>query len=208
MSRLLPLLAMPLVLVATACVTINVYFPAAAAQQAADRVIDEVWGGRARPAPAVREPAPEEPTSFLHDLDDRLRFAGLQVLGFAMSSAQAQEEPDLQVDSPEIQRLTDAMEARFPLLAPHYESGALGLGSDGYIALRDAAAVPLSSRNQVRAWIANENADRASLYREIAMANGQPQWETQIRRVFADRWIERAPAGWWVLETNGAWRQK
>jgi len=27
-----------------ACVTINVYFPAAAAAKAADRIIDEVWG--------------------------------------------------------------------------------------------------------------------------------------------------------------------
>lgn len=27
----------------TACVTINIYFPAAAAEQAADRIIDEVW---------------------------------------------------------------------------------------------------------------------------------------------------------------------
>lgn len=27
----------------TACVTINIYFPAAAAEQAADKIIDEVW---------------------------------------------------------------------------------------------------------------------------------------------------------------------
>lgn len=26
-----------------ACVTINIYFPAAAAEQAADKIIDEVW---------------------------------------------------------------------------------------------------------------------------------------------------------------------
>ncbi len=41
--------------IATAgCVTINIYFPAAAAEQAADRIIDEVWqlregAGAARP---------------------------------------------------------------------------------------------------------------------------------------------------------------
>lgn len=29
--------------VMTACVTINIYFPAAAAERAADQVIDEVW---------------------------------------------------------------------------------------------------------------------------------------------------------------------
>lgn len=27
----------------TACVTINIYFPAAAAEKAADRIIEEVW---------------------------------------------------------------------------------------------------------------------------------------------------------------------
>ena len=27
----------------SACVTINIYFPAAAAERAADRIIDEVW---------------------------------------------------------------------------------------------------------------------------------------------------------------------
>ena len=27
----------------TACVTINIYFPAAAAEKAADKIIDEVW---------------------------------------------------------------------------------------------------------------------------------------------------------------------
>lgn len=38
-----------------ACVTINIYFPAAAAEKAADRIIDEVWqlkpDGTAAPPP-------------------------------------------------------------------------------------------------------------------------------------------------------------
>lgn len=45
-----------LVLTVTGCVTINIYFPAAAAEKAADRIIDEVWqlqsGPAATPAPA------------------------------------------------------------------------------------------------------------------------------------------------------------
>ncbi|MDI3514230.1 MAG: hypothetical protein PWP40_1459 [Rhodocyclaceae bacterium] len=36
-------LAAALALSASACVTINIYFPAAAAERAADRIIDEVW---------------------------------------------------------------------------------------------------------------------------------------------------------------------
>jgi hypothetical protein len=30
-------------LITTGCVTINIYFPAAAAEKAADKIIDEVW---------------------------------------------------------------------------------------------------------------------------------------------------------------------
>ena len=41
------------VLSSSACVTINIYFPAAAAEKAADRIIEEVWQlreGAAAPA--------------------------------------------------------------------------------------------------------------------------------------------------------------
>jgi hypothetical protein len=43
------------------CVTINIYFPAAAAEKAADRIIDEVWqikkdGDAAKP----EKPAPSQ----------------------------------------------------------------------------------------------------------------------------------------------------
>ena len=44
-----------------ACVTINIYFPAAAAEKAADRIIDDVWqlqDKKAAPvAPATETPA-------------------------------------------------------------------------------------------------------------------------------------------------------
>lgn len=36
-------LALALALTLVGCVTINIYFPAAAAEKAADRIIDEVW---------------------------------------------------------------------------------------------------------------------------------------------------------------------
>ena len=49
-------LAAALVLSASACVTINIYFPAAAAEKAADRIIDEVWQLREG---AGEAPAPE-----------------------------------------------------------------------------------------------------------------------------------------------------
>lgn len=43
MQRLMAMLVSLLVLALSSCVTINVYFPAAAAEKAADKFIDEVW---------------------------------------------------------------------------------------------------------------------------------------------------------------------
>ena len=36
----------------SACVTINIYFPAAAAEKAADKIIDEVWQAQPSSSPA------------------------------------------------------------------------------------------------------------------------------------------------------------
>ena len=44
-----------------ACVTINIYFPAAAAERAADRIIDEVWQLNPEAKPAAAKPAAAKP---------------------------------------------------------------------------------------------------------------------------------------------------
>lgn len=38
------------------CVTINIYFPAAAAEKAADRIIDEVWQLKNGASPPAKQP--------------------------------------------------------------------------------------------------------------------------------------------------------
>jgi hypothetical protein len=53
---------MPALLLA-GCVTINIYFPAAAAEKAADKIIDEVWQLQGQPGqkPADQPPPPQPP---------------------------------------------------------------------------------------------------------------------------------------------------
>ena len=184
----------------TACVTINVYFPAAAAEKAADRIIDEVWGEDARPAgeePSSRAPGPAV---------GALAHALAGALGWLVPAAHAQGA-DIDISSPAIERVQGSMQARHASLAPLYASGAVGLTDDGLVAVRDAKAVPLASRQSVNRLVADENRDRDALYREIARANGHPEWEAEIRSTFARRWIDRAQAGWWYRRA-GAWRQK
>lgn len=190
--------------VATACVTINVYFPAVAAERAADKIINEVWGEGARQKPA--EPRPEGKPSSQLDLSSQAVLVAMRTLELVVPAAHAQA--DLDVSSPAIRSLTQSMEARYGQLKPLFESGAVGLTSNGLVELRDQNAVPLQSRNQARKLVADENADRTALYREIAVANKHPEWEADIRKTFAKRWIDKAPGGWWYQDAGGAWKQK
>ncbi|CAG0958667.1 hypothetical protein MTYP_00601 [Methylophilaceae bacterium] len=53
------LLVLSLASALSACVTINIYFPAAAAEKAADRLIDEVWQVKEKANNGASEPATE-----------------------------------------------------------------------------------------------------------------------------------------------------
>lgn len=130
-----------------------------------------------------------------------LMFATLVAAPFAHAAA------DLEINTPAISTIKNSMQARHSKLAPHYASGAVGLTRDGMVALRDAAAVPLAQRQNVSSLVAAENADRNALYKEIANANGHPEWEAEVRSTFAQRWIQKAQAGWYVQEASG-WVKK
>ncbi len=129
---------------------------------------------------------------------------GAVLMCFALFAA---AQGDLEINTPAIAAIKQSMQARHAQLGPLFASGAIGLSRDGNVAVRDASGVPLAQRAQVNALISSENADRAALYREIARANGRPDWESDVRATFAQRWIDRAPAGWWV-QRNGGWSQK
>ena len=55
------LAVMALALVLPACVTINIYFPAAAAEKAADKLIDDIWQLKNSEKPNPAELAPVNP---------------------------------------------------------------------------------------------------------------------------------------------------
>jgi uncharacterized protein YdbL (DUF1318 family) len=194
-----------------ACVTINVYFPAASAERAADQIIDTVTSGAATPAPAPAPATPprsqrvEQPASPLAWLG---RQAGL-ALEALVPAAHAQSNANIDISSPEIRAITASMQSRFEQLSRYFASGAVGLTASGLVEVRDQAAVPLAERATVKRLVAEDNNDRNTLYAEIAKANGHPEWEPDIRATFARRWIERgAQPGWYYQDASGSWRQK
>src|SRR5699024_10391948 len=108
------------------CVTINVYFPAAAAQQAAHKFIGDVIGEvppvDVGPAPAASAPAAVEPATDGGS-------PGMAVLNLLLPAAHAADgQPDLKVSTPEVERLRAQMRTRFKQhLGPLLDSGAIGL---------------------------------------------------------------------------------
>jgi uncharacterized protein YdbL (DUF1318 family) len=122
--------------------------------------------------------------------------------------AHAAQEPNLTIDTPAIAALRKGLRDNFQQLRPLFENGSVGLTRDGNVALRDASGIPLAQRAQVNALIAQSNQDRAALYREIAIANGRPEWENDIRGTFAQRWIDRSRPGWYYQDASGAWVKK
>jgi uncharacterized protein YdbL (DUF1318 family) len=195
-------------LLLSACVTINVYFPAAEAKEAAKEFVEKVINEN---APVVQPPGGGGMAMRAAPGERRLV---LQLDGFdpwvllGVGSAHAQSQPDFNIKTPAIQAIQARMEDRFTSqLRPHFESGALGFTEDGLVVVRDAAAISLKDRVPVNTAVADENRDRKAVYREIAVANNHPEWEGQIRTVFAKQWVDSAKPGWWY-QRGGAWKQK
>jgi uncharacterized protein YdbL (DUF1318 family) len=201
MLRYAPLKIAAACLALSACVTINVYFPAAAAEKAADKIIDDIWKPAAKSEDDKRSAVPQPREASL------LLVAAGSMLDLLVPPAHAQGA-DLNVSTPAIRQLTQSMETRFAQLKKYYDSGAVGLTRDGLVEVRDQNLIPLPERNGARKLVADENADRSNLYREIATANGHPEWETDIRTTFAERWASKAAAGWYYQDSGGAWKQK
>ena len=183
-----------------ACVTINVYFPAAEAKAAArefvERVIDE-----AQPATPEQQPADDNGGGGMAFRLDPLVLIGI-------GEAKAQGAPDITIKTPAIQAIQRRMEARFnSTLRAGLDSGALGFTADGLITVRDPSRLELKDRVAMNSAVADDNRDRKAVYREVAVANGHPEWEGQIREVFAKQWVASARAGWWY-QSGGSWKQK
>ena len=192
-------------LLLTACVTINVYFPAAEAKEAAKEFVENVIGDEAA------SPRPTTPggSASLHEsrTQPRREFNWLALVG--IGTAYAQERADISIKTPAIQAIQSRMASRFQgQLQAGFDAGALGLTKDGMVEVRDASKLALKDRVAITQAVADDNRDRKAVYREVAVANGHPEWEAQIRGIFAQQWIASARSGWWYQDAGGNWKQK
>lgn len=199
MKKLNAVLVIGLLCMLAACVTINVYFPAAAAERAAEQFVGDVLG----------EPN-EEGHLFdtMSPMEETLLLAAIGVMDVLVPSAQAQQA-EIDINTPQINSIKARMAQRQrSSLNSLFDAGAIGFSADGLITIRDRSAVELSQRRNLESVVADENRDRQAVYREIAVANGHPEWEQDIRETFAREWVKNARKGWYYQDASGSWRQK
>jgi uncharacterized protein YdbL (DUF1318 family) len=181
----------------SACVTVNIYFPAAAVERAADQIVKETWGGGGEPAKNESQPQS-------HDWRTPTRIVSLSLVG----EAQAQEA-DINVSNPAIRALKDSIKARSDAIKPFMDRGNVGIASDGLLTIRSIDGLNLKERAETKQLVDAENRDREALYAEIAKANGFPKDSIpKIKSIFARSWIDQARSGWWIQDGQGNWKRK
>ena len=199
------------------CVTVNVYFPAAEAQKAADKIIDAVTGSTGSPPAQDSQPRPRATPGAQPPSADRGALAGpgsvlLAATGRALEllvpAAAAQEQANLDISTPQIRAIIASMHENFQHLKPFLASGVIGVTATGTVAIRNASSVPLAQRAMLLQMVARQNRYLSLLYGEVARANGHPEWTSDIRNVFAKRWIAHARQnGWYYRDSGGQWER-
>lgn len=180
----------------SACVTVNIYFPAAAVERAADRIVKETWGEPAAPAKK------DQPQSRI------LSPEALNLAYFWAAEAHAQEA-DINISNPAIRALKDSIRNRSEGIKPFMDRGNVGITRDGLLTVRSTEGLNLKERAEVRQLVDAENQDREALYLEIAKANNIARDSVpKIKTIFARSWIEQARSGWWIQDAQGNWRKK
>jgi uncharacterized protein len=180
----------------SSCVTVNIYFPAAAVERAADQIVKETWGD---PAEKARKEPPQ--SRFVNP-------EAVRVVFNLVNEAHAQEA-DINVSNPAIRALKDSIKKRSDSIKPFMDRGNVGITRDGLLTIRGTDGLNLKERAEAQQLVEAENRDREALYLEIAKANNIARESVpKIKAIFARSWIEQARPGWWIQDAQGNWLKK
>ncbi len=180
--------------VVIACVTVNIYFPAAEIQRAAEEIVEE-----ARPEQQEKEGGSLKP------IRHRWLATMLRILRPGIAFAQV----DINISTPAIRNLRASLTSRFGSLKGFYSRGSLGENKRGYVEIRDESGLGLKEKGDLRRLAGAENADRKALYLEILRANNlDTQFLSEVEKIFANNWKSKAVPGSWIQSDDDKWRRK
>ena len=180
-----------LAVLAVACVTVNIYFPAAEVEKTAQEIVSDVYGSDQSTAPAGDS---SSLTVWLAEL-----------LGPRAAHAQSATS----VSNAAIRGLKQQIAANHQQLLPFYQRGNVGITNQGMLAVRDTGGLGVADVGKLRRLVVGDNQARTQLYSEVAKAlNVESSQIPRIQSIFAEEWQSKAGGGWWVQAPNGQWRKK
>ena len=190
----LPLLAF--IVISCAVITVNVYFPTEAIEEAAEKIIDEIQG--------------EEDAQSTADNSDQQSFFQKSIpFNFFENSTVYAGEINLNLTTPAIRKLVDSMKARNTAIMQFKGKGAIGETNDGMLAIRKMDSLGGEEIRTVKRLLRAENNDREALYKELATANKiDPADIDKVKTIFAKTLKSKAKPGHWHHDEKGNWTQK
>jgi uncharacterized protein YdbL (DUF1318 family) len=198
-KQMVKYLALPLltfILISCAVITVNVYFPTEAVEEAAEKIIDEIQGG-------------EDAQSTADNSEQQSFFQKSVPFNFFGDSTVYADEIDLNLTTPAIRKLVDSMKARNTEIMQFKGKGAIGETNDGMLAIRKMDGLGGEEIRTAKRLLRAENNDREALYKELAAANKISLSDVgKIKTVFAKTLKAKARPGHWYQEEKGKWTQK
>jgi uncharacterized protein YdbL (DUF1318 family) len=184
-----------------ACVTVNIYFPAAQVEKTAEKIVEDVYQEK-------QEPPKQAPTEKPQSMNERGIFSHIARLArFGPASVHAEEATT--VSNAAIRGLKDQIGQRHRELLPYYQQGQVGINRDGFLEVRGTSGLGLQQVASLKRLVDADNAARRQLYEEVAKAlNLKPEQVPQVRQIFSKQWRDKAEAGWAIQGDDGQWRRK
>jgi uncharacterized protein YdbL (DUF1318 family) len=177
------------IMVFTACVTVNIYFPAAEVKEAAEEIAKDVRGMES--GQDSMDANPGNTRSFLN----------------LISTAYAQQE--LSVSNATIRQIKARMKSRYNQLSPFFKQGVLGESGRGLLVIKNLSGINLKDKAQVKRLVDAENSDRMALYKAVSKAlNISVSEIARVQEIFSEEWQKTAPKGTWIETRTGQWRQR
>ena len=190
----LPLLAF--VVISCAVITVNVYFPTEAVEEAAEKIIDEIQSG-------------EDAQSTADNSDQQSFFEMSVPFNVFSGSTVYADEIDLNLTTPVIRKLIDSMKARNAKIMQFKDKGAIGETNDGMLSIREMDGLSGEEIRTVKRLLRAENNDREALYKELTAANKiDPADIDKVKSIFARTLKSKAKPGHWYHDEKGNWTQK
>ncbi len=174
----------------TACVTINIYFPAAEVQKTAEDIVKDVRGADAT---KINKSAPETSKD-------------TGPVSMIMGCSEAWAAKELDVSNATIRTLKNRIKENYPQLRKWLAQGVLGEGYNGFIVMKNQGGLNLKARISAKRVMEEENSSRKALYQAVAQALNIPSSQVaRVGKIFAQQWQRAVPRGTWIETAPGKW---